>query len=91
MARSCYILADYEAVNAYHLRDVSRARTQRLGERGGWDTTVAHQRLARLYDCLMVTQITLSLQSVPLPLGMIPDCRRVPPIVGVCRAAALNG
>ena len=49
MARSCYILADYEAVNAYHLRDVSRARTQRLGERGGWETTVAHQRLARLY------------------------------------------
>ncbi len=35
MARSCYILADYEAVSAYHLRDVSRARTQRLGERGG--------------------------------------------------------
>jgi hypothetical protein len=39
MARSCYILTDYDAVNAYHLRDVSRARTQRLvrvTERGEW-------------------------------------------------------
>ena len=30
LARSCFILADYEAVNAYHLRELSRARTQRL-------------------------------------------------------------
>jgi hypothetical protein len=30
MARSCFILADYDAVSACHSREVSRARTQRL-------------------------------------------------------------
>jgi hypothetical protein len=38
MARSCFILADYDAVTLYHLREpgpeVSRARTQRRLVRG---------------------------------------------------------
>ena len=55
-ARSCFILADYDAVSASHSRELSRARTQRLvREAIGFPTTP----LAR--DCEMCA----SLRRVP--------------------------
>jgi hypothetical protein len=50
MARSCFILTDYDAVNACHSREVSRARTQRLVREasGGFPPRLGQGLLVRI-------------------------------------------